>query len=339
MRVRRPSPPPSPRPRARERETDIDIDISKGRTEVDIRRSDTRERSRSRERRSRYHDDELVVRRNDDLLIVDEHTGRRRAHSAAPMRGPASDEARRITGKIDSRGRMGEAWNGATKDWAIVDVPPGTERVRMDGVGGGSTDTSWERYSGVRRTQFIPERDGQMVPAREPSPRRGDHDHLGVSVYDREIDIDIERTKGRSGRPGPPPPPPQQKAMWTEITKDLVVREAIMEMGYEYEETDQFFYIMEYLKYVSAVNSTQVDCELTIPLQDDVLRLTELSAEIRCSRRDRVREIEFERDFRDDYRYDFDRRHHLRRPRWDDERVREHEFIYDSRTGPRGYLR
>lgn len=39
--------------------------------------------------------------------------------------------------------------------------------------------------------------------------------------------------------------------MWTEITKDLVVREAIEELGYEYEETKQFFYIMDYLRYVS----------------------------------------------------------------------------------------
>jgi hypothetical protein len=39
--------------------------------------------------------------------------------------------------------------------------------------------------------------------------------------------------------------------MWTEVTKDLVLREAIEQMGYSCEETDDFFYIMEYLKYVS----------------------------------------------------------------------------------------
>jgi hypothetical protein len=38
---------------------------------------------------------------------------------------------------------------------------------------------------------------------------------------------------------------------WTEITKDLVIKEAIEESGYEYEETDGFFYVMEYLRYVS----------------------------------------------------------------------------------------
>ena len=39
--------------------------------------------------------------------------------------------------------------------------------------------------------------------------------------------------------------------MWTEVTKDLVIKEAIEEMGYEYEETEEFFYVIEYLRYVS----------------------------------------------------------------------------------------
>lgn len=37
---------------------------------------------------------------------------------------------------------------------------------------------------------------------------------------------------------------------WTEITKDLVVRDAVERFGYEYEETDSFFYIFSYLHYV-----------------------------------------------------------------------------------------
>lgn len=39
--------------------------------------------------------------------------------------------------------------------------------------------------------------------------------------------------------------------MWTEITKDLVSEEAIKEVGYEYEENGEFYYVMEYLRYVS----------------------------------------------------------------------------------------
>lgn len=39
--------------------------------------------------------------------------------------------------------------------------------------------------------------------------------------------------------------------LWTEITRDLVSEDAIEETGYEYEKTPDFFYVMEYLRYVS----------------------------------------------------------------------------------------
>lgn len=48
----------------------------------------------------------------------------------------------------------------------------------------------------------------------------------------------------------PPVPPTKPKEMWTEITKDLVSKEAIDYAGFQYEETAEFFYIMEYLRYV-----------------------------------------------------------------------------------------
>ncbi len=51
--------------------------------------------------------------------------------------------------------------------------------------------------------------------------------------------------------------------MWTEITKDLVSEEAIKERGYEYEETEEFYYVMEYLRYVCLPNSIT-----SIPLFD-----------------------------------------------------------------------
>lgn len=285
--ARRPTPPPAPAPaprarsrsRVRERETDIDISLSKNKVDVDvdIRRSVSRARSKSRERRSKsrerrshFHDDELIIQRDTERVKFEEPP-RRRAHSAAPLPTNVDEEAEYITGKVDSRGKMGEAWGGATKDWTIVDVPPGTERVRMDGVGGGSTDTHWTRYSGVRRTKFIPERDGSPAPVplpapappREPSPApRESRDRLSVSVYDREREIDIEKVTDR--RVSRPSPKPQPKDMWTEITKDLVVREAIEELGYEYEETQQFFYIMDYLRYVSVTNNHSDGPFLTI---------------------------------------------------------------------------
>lgn len=61
--------------------------------------------------------------------------------------------------------------------------------------------------------------------------------------------------------------------LWTEITKDLVAREAIEEMGYQYEETDFFYYVFEYLD------------------REEIQELRELTEDIR---RERVRDIEYE---------------------------------------------
>ncbi|KAI0534369.1 hypothetical protein GGR58DRAFT_61211 [Xylaria digitata] len=334
VRVKPPTPPPAPAPRrapsrTRERETDIDIDISHNETDIDIRRR-TRSRSRPREQsrprprpqhRPSYDDDDIILVRNKDKLKVAET--RRRAHSAAP-RPEWDDEAEYITGKIDARGRMGEAWNGATKDWTIVDVPPGTERVKMDGVGGGGAEVTWQRYNGVRRSKFIPERDespvgGAVVALREPA-QDSSRERLSVQIYDsnrpeREVEVEEVRDRRISIRDGERPLAKKRDDMWTEITKDLVNREAIERMGYDYEETEWFFYIMQYLRY------------------EDVLELTDLTEDIRRARRRRAREKE-EHDH-----YTFSRRHHghkhLPWDRADDERVVEREFIYDS--GSRHY--
>ena len=131
------------------------------------------------------------------------------------------------------RGYPGEAHHGATKDWGIVDVPPGTERVRMDGVGGGEQEITWARYNGVRRSNFYPD---------------------GDDGYGREVARPLPAAGGEIGpRFGMPRDP--KEGLWTEVTKDLVVREAIVEMGYEYEETEDFYYIMQYLQYVSIIRA------------------------------------------------------------------------------------
>lgn len=49
-----------------------------------------------------------------------------------------------------------------------------------------------------------------------------------------------------------------KKDMWTEVTKDLVIKEAIDEMGYDYEETTDFFYVIDYLRYVSSPSCSVV---------------------------------------------------------------------------------
>lgn len=255
-----PRPRPQPQPQSRERtrgredETDIDISLSRNRTEVDVVRRTTR--SGSRGRTSYYHDDDLGYER----FTRDRSSSMRMPPGRSS--GPVDDEAREITSRIDSRGQMGEAWGGATRDWTIVDVPPGTERVRMDGKGGGSTDTNWSKYSGVRRTKFVPERDGALVPISQPEPGppppTSSRDRVSVSVQNRTTDIDIEKTtERRLVRAAPPPQEPipmavsTKRDVWTEITKDLVVREAIERLGYPYEESDTNYCIMAYLQFVS----------------------------------------------------------------------------------------
>ncbi|KAI2472298.1 hypothetical protein F4781DRAFT_10202 [Annulohypoxylon bovei var. microspora] len=262
IRAKPPTPPPPPRtapPQMRERDLDIDIDIRRSETDVDIHQR-TRSRSRPRERPrpllrpSYYDDDDIVIEKDREIVRVSDT--RRRAQSAAPPRAEWEDEAEYITDKIDSRGRMGEAYHGATKDWTIVDVPPGTERVKMDGVGGGGAEVNWSRYSGVRRSEFVPERDGTPVSAVSEPVRDRERERLSIQVFDkrdrsRDRDVEVEEIQDRriSIRDGAPPR--KRSEMWTEITKDLVVREAIERMGYEYEETEWFFYVMQYLRYVS----------------------------------------------------------------------------------------
>jgi hypothetical protein len=181
----------------------------------------------------------------DEQIIIDRNGRRRREKEELPLSrarsvsaGPRrryydddddlEEEAEYYNRKAMERAYVGEGYNGATRDWAIVDVPPGTERVQMDGAGGSSQEITWQRYNGVRRSKFI----------------------TGGSVYDSGFGA-LDRD------PSPMPSAPSRSRpsdMWTEITKDLVVKEAIEFMNYEYEETEYFYYIMDYLKYVSLVS-------------------------------------------------------------------------------------
>lgn len=255
-RARSPTPPPPPPSPPREESLEISIrhrDSRGGRSfehEIDIERE-------SIERRSR--EVEISKTRGRSLSAP-------RRRFTAPVDSDFELEADYYNRKAMERAYPGEAHNGATKDWAIVDVPPGTNRVRMDGLGGGAQEITWQRYNGVRRSKFL----------------SGD-DERGTDF----------------GMPGAVKP--RAKDMWTEITKDLVIKEAIDAMGYDCEETDYFFYVMEYLRY------------------EDVLRLVEVSDDIRRRRRTRIREIEFEReDIRD------------RRPAGGyDDRYYEHEISFD----------
>jgi len=88
-----------------------------------------------------------------------------------------------------------------------------------------------------------------------------------VTVDMRERDITWNRGKGvrRSRGLG--------GELWTEITKDLVTREAIEECRYAYEETEFFYYIFEYLSH------------------EQIRELVDVTRDIRL---DRVQDIEYD---------------------------------------------
>lgn len=191
----------------------------------------------------------VSVSRNASHFHAHSHERERERDRGMPGMWPHESEVDYYARKTAERAYVGEAYNGATKKWEIIDVPPGTQRVKMDGVGGGSQEITWQKYNGVRRSKFIPERDSMGSYDRERERGRGrDDDRVDVSNR-LEISISDDR---RAGRPMPPPMPTRNRYgdMWTEITKDLVIREAIEELGYDYEETEYFFYVFQYLRYV-----------------------------------------------------------------------------------------
>lgn len=368
-----PSPPPPPRSTVgRSKETEIDIyQNGRGNTEIDITKTSRNNRAMTPQppprRKLEFFDDQDIYENDREKLRVRDtqvSLSRRRSVDSRPdwgrekvketridIRGD-EDEADYYARKNQERAYIGEAYNGATKDWSIVDVPPGTERVQLDGVGGGSEEITWQRYNGVRRSKFIPEREREPVRERiterisdhgsssgrerettgmEISIRTSDNrreEPRDSGVYTREYER-IEETTNNDRRVGLPRGPTRQRPgeLWTEITKDLVVREAIEEMGYDFEETEYFYYVIQYLRY------------------EDVLQLVQLSERIRQERQHRIAEIarereRMERKEREREEYEREREAAWRSTRfgkeYDDERIIEREIIYDGR-GPRRY--
>ncbi|KAF4548291.1 Hypothetical protein D9617_29g006670 [Elsinoe fawcettii] len=157
--------------------------------------------------------------------------------------------------------------------------------------------------------------------------RRGTRDG-GDKYYERDIilerergavdrvreDLQVARKRSISSRPSQRDDirrdsgPRGRKDMWTEVTKDLVIKEAIQRQGYPYEENDKFFFVTQYLNY------------------EDVLRLVELTDEIKQERKKRAAELKWEKEV--------DQKSSIgSRSRIDErERIYEHEHVYDSRA-------
>ena len=63
----------------------------------------------------------------------------------------------------------------------------------------------------------------------------------------RNLDVIDDSRKERRSKARPV----KRSSTWTEITKDLVSEAAIKAAGYVFEETENAFHVMEYLRYVS----------------------------------------------------------------------------------------
>ncbi|MCJ1258794.1 hypothetical protein MMC24_006627 [Lignoscripta atroalba] len=279
-----PAPIPAPPPRLRTPPRPRSPSPRSSFEEIEIRRRG--------ERNGQHYDDDIFIERDSSRRKArDERPARRRSISnIRSTRGGYStrdeqdvaEEADYYSRRVSERAYLGEAYNGAVKDWAIVDVPPGTKRVQMEGIGGANQEVTWQRYNGVRRSKFNADEDIYSGEIEEPRGLDRGRRFVGVK--------------------------PKTETMWTEITKDLVVKEAIDGMGYDYEETEFFYYVMEYLRY------------------EDVLRLVEISEDLRQNRRDRIREMERERLAER-------KKPQLALP-WDEERVFEREVIYERPPPP-----
>ena len=265
-RARSPTPPPPPAPLpppppAETKEDDLQIEIRRTGTrngkayeddiifESERKERDVREPSRHRSRSTDRHRARSYSRdRVDNREVAIRSRSRYDDRVGARYNDEVAAEADYYNRKVSGRGYPGEAYNGATKDWGLVDIPPGTSRVAMDGAGGGRQEITWDRYAGERHSKFYTgdrvyeqdwgrERNGYGPPLPPPERPREQRDDVHI-----DIKINEETRAGKT-----------KDKMWTEITKDLVIKEAIEERGYEYEETDEFFYVMVYLRYVRSL--------------------------------------------------------------------------------------
>ena len=107
-----------------------------------------------------------------------------------------------------------------TDEWSVVHVPAKEEPLRMPG----SLD-------------FV-----EMFPKAGPVK-----DSVKEAVEESDIrEVEIEQRSRRAT-----PENRQKRQRWTEISKELVVRDAIERCGYEFEEVTQFYYIFSHLEPVS----------------------------------------------------------------------------------------
>ncbi|KAL4808749.1 hypothetical protein BDV18DRAFT_133106 [Aspergillus unguis] len=197
-----------------------------------------------------------------DLIIEDERADPR-----------VSYEKREIIDEDFSRGRdprpsRGSPSSDTMDEWAIVQAPFKSKH-------------SPSKHSPAKDQPVVPVVDVHEEPEPLTRPRRPKDRAIKPTFDEMEDREPTGKHKGDTprGKVGPRyiGVKDRRERLWTEITKDLVVREAIERAGYEYEEFDSVYYIFSYLH------------------PDDVDALVDHSDAIRRARRRRIQEIQRER--------------------------------------------
>lgn len=121
--------------------------------------------------------------------------------------------------KHSKRSLVDDSPKDATDEWSVVHTPSKTEALEMTGA----------------------------LDIVEVAPKGSSEPEIEVEEEESQVKSKVKASKE------------QRDERWTEITKDLVVREAIEQFGYEFEETRMFYYIFSYLDSVCISDSNSVD--------------------------------------------------------------------------------
>lgn len=114
-------------------------------------------------------------------------------------------------------------------------------------------------------------------PPPAPAPRRL-REETNINI---DLDLRGSSKSALSKKDGP-------QGRWTEVAKDLVIRGAIEKMGYDYQENEKFFYVMEYLRFVSIATRSVGTRYTNAYMKEDVAQLVDMTNDMCRSRQDSI---------------------------------------------------
>lgn len=160
------------------------------------------------ERRSRPKPRSISL--EDEPLVADKPHSRSRRGISREV-----DEIEvKISEKMQASSLADDIPRTSIDEWSVVHAPSKEEAVEMS---------------------------GGLLDIVEVAPKNAS---LDDSESEEEVEVEVEQQE----RVAPKVHKEPRDERWTEITKDLVVRDAIEQLGYEFEETRMFYYIFSYLE-------------------------------------------------------------------------------------------